>query len=123
MIKRDKNSYADIGNMLQKVLVRPSQAEDKTVPTQKRPASVHEVVVKDEEATRKRSRDNETMHTNDSNQPDSSKRQKLAEVPSFPEQNSRRRFACPFYKHDPDESIVLYRSCRGPGWPTVHRVK
>jgi hypothetical protein len=32
------------------------------------------------------------------------------------------RFACPFFKHDPQ----LYgsrRSCPGPGWPTVHRMK
>jgi hypothetical protein len=32
------------------------------------------------------------------------------------------RFACPFYKHDP----MRYRNrrtCPGPGWPTVHRMK
>jgi hypothetical protein len=31
-------------------------------------------------------------------------------------------FACPFFKHDPQ----LYdsrRSCAGPGWPTVHKMK
>ncbi|KAF4501695.1 hypothetical protein FAGAP_2101 [Fusarium agapanthi] len=32
------------------------------------------------------------------------------------------RFACPFYKHDP-ERYANSRSCCGPGWETVHRVK
>jgi hypothetical protein len=32
------------------------------------------------------------------------------------------RFACPFYKHDPDR-YRSRRTCPGPGWPTVHRMK
>ncbi|CVL04358.1 uncharacterized protein FPRN_00407 [Fusarium proliferatum] len=32
------------------------------------------------------------------------------------------RFACPFYKNDP-ERYANSRSCCGPGWETVHRVK
>ncbi|KAF5665501.1 hypothetical protein FHETE_6613 [Fusarium heterosporum] len=32
------------------------------------------------------------------------------------------RFACPFYSHDP-ERYETSRSCCGPGWETVHRVK
>ncbi|KAF4994593.1 hypothetical protein FGRMN_5708 [Fusarium graminum] len=32
------------------------------------------------------------------------------------------RFACPFYNHDP-ERYETSRSCCGPGWETVHRVK
>lgn len=32
------------------------------------------------------------------------------------------RFACPFYKNDP-ERYANTRSCCGPGWETVHRVK
>ncbi|KAL5619437.1 hypothetical protein FOVSG1_001659 [Fusarium oxysporum f. sp. vasinfectum] len=32
------------------------------------------------------------------------------------------RFACPFYKHDP-ERYENSRSCCGPGWESVHRVK
>ncbi|KAF2797275.1 hypothetical protein K505DRAFT_334452 [Melanomma pulvis-pyrius CBS 109.77] len=32
------------------------------------------------------------------------------------------RFACPFYKHDPDR-YRHRRTCPGPGWPTVHRMK
>lgn len=31
-------------------------------------------------------------------------------------------FACPFYKHDP-ERYEAARSCCGPGWSTVHRLK
>ena len=32
------------------------------------------------------------------------------------------RFACPFYKHDPNR-YRNRRTCPGPGWPTVHRMK
>jgi hypothetical protein len=32
------------------------------------------------------------------------------------------RFACPFYKHDPAR-YRNRRTCPGPGWPTVHRMK
>ncbi|GKU00868.1 unnamed protein product [Fusarium langsethiae] len=32
------------------------------------------------------------------------------------------RFACPFYKHDPAK-FATSRSCVGPGWKQVHRVK
>jgi hypothetical protein len=32
------------------------------------------------------------------------------------------RFACPFFKHDP-QLYSRRRSCPGPGWPTVHRMK
>ncbi|KAF4448881.1 hypothetical protein F53441_7769 [Fusarium austroafricanum] len=39
-----------------------------------------------------------------------------------PKTSSSLRFACPFYKHDP-ERYETSRSCCGPGWETVHRVK
>ncbi|RBR11162.1 hypothetical protein FVER53590_29903 [Fusarium verticillioides] len=32
------------------------------------------------------------------------------------------KFACPFFKHDP-ERYKTTRSCMGPGWTNVHRVK
>jgi hypothetical protein len=32
------------------------------------------------------------------------------------------RFACPFYKHEPHR-FRDRRTCPGPGWPTVHRMK
>lgn len=31
-------------------------------------------------------------------------------------------FACPFYKHD-SQLYGSRRSCLGPGWPTVHKMK
>ncbi|CAM1506270.1 Fc.00g059110.m01.CDS01 [Cosmosporella sp. VM-42] len=35
-----------------------------------------------------------------------------------------RRFACPFYKHDPREySRHQWKYCVHPGWETVHRIK
>ncbi|KAF4999981.1 hypothetical protein FDECE_11329 [Fusarium decemcellulare] len=38
------------------------------------------------------------------------------------EQAKEQRFACPFYKAGIDRSL-LSRSCHGPGWTEVHRVK
>jgi hypothetical protein len=43
--------------------------------------------------------------------------------------NSHRRYACPFYKHDPIKYAVnsltgrKYRTCAGPGFESVSRVK
>ncbi|KAK5653818.1 hypothetical protein OQA88_7976 [Cercophora sp. LCS_1] len=34
----------------------------------------------------------------------------------------QRRFACPFFKRYPDNT-GLHKSCLGPGWSSVHRVK
>ncbi|RFN51722.1 hypothetical protein FIE12Z_4034 [Fusarium flagelliforme] len=36
--------------------------------------------------------------------------------------STSQRFACPFYKHNPAQ-YENSRSCVGPGWKTVHRVK
>jgi hypothetical protein len=38
------------------------------------------------------------------------------------ESETGARFACPFYKHDPDR-YRNRRTCPGPGWPSVHRMK
>ena len=32
------------------------------------------------------------------------------------------RYACPYFKHDPDK-YTNCRACAGPGWQDVHRVK
>lgn len=42
--------------------------------------------------------------------------------PPFQPQTQRQWFACPFYKHNP-ERYETSRTCCGPGWATVHRVK
>ncbi|KAI1135739.1 hypothetical protein F5Y05DRAFT_421139 [Hypoxylon sp. FL0543] len=38
------------------------------------------------------------------------------------ELESERKFACPFYKHDP-KAHNKHRSCAGPGWASLHRLK
>lgn len=38
------------------------------------------------------------------------------------EDDDRLRFACPFYKFDP-QRYKNHRSCYGPGWTTLHRLK
>ncbi|KXH35482.1 hypothetical protein CSAL01_01563 [Colletotrichum salicis] len=38
------------------------------------------------------------------------------------EDDDRRKFACPFYKHDPAR-YKSHRTCVGPGWHEIHRMK
>ncbi|KAL2880519.1 hypothetical protein SGCOL_004240 [Colletotrichum sp. CLE4] len=38
------------------------------------------------------------------------------------EDDNRPKFACPFYKHNPVR-YKSHRTCIGPGWPEIHRVK
>ncbi|KAF4470684.1 hypothetical protein FALBO_2398 [Fusarium albosuccineum] len=33
-----------------------------------------------------------------------------------------KKFACPFYKHNPQE-FKEFRTCMGPGWTSIHRIK
>jgi hypothetical protein len=35
--------------------------------------------------------------------------------------SGKRKFACPFFKHDPQ--MYQVRTCQGPGWESVHRIK
>lgn len=49
------------------------------------------------------------------------KRRNIAK-PSESKQVNTLRFACPFYKRDP-EKYKHWKHCPGPGWDTVHRVK
>ncbi|XDG03555.1 hypothetical protein ABKA04_003170 [Annulohypoxylon sp. FPYF3050] len=38
------------------------------------------------------------------------------------EVETEKKFACPYYKHDP-RAHVKHRSCAGPGWTSLHRLK
>jgi hypothetical protein len=42
--------------------------------------------------------------------------------PPDPPSGTSPRFACPYFKRDPQKQRNI-RSCTGPGWDTVHRVK
>jgi hypothetical protein len=110
--------------MLHKVLDHPPRGYHESSSTQETSPVINKAVAGDRR-TRKRHRDGNPVplnHDNDSEEVKSGKRQKVAEEPhDDAEQDPKRRFACPYYKHDPDAN--LHRSCRGPGWPTVHRVK
>ncbi|EUC29414.1 hypothetical protein COCCADRAFT_8373 [Bipolaris zeicola 26-R-13] len=43
-------------------------------------------------------------------------------IVTLDESDMGARFACPFYKHDPNR-YRNRRTCPGPGWTTVHRMK
>jgi hypothetical protein len=72
-------------------------------------------------SAKRKSRSNDHLPPDDSEEDGPSKRRRgsLATVASS---DTSLRFACPFYKHDP----IRYRNrrtCPGPGWQTVHRMK
>jgi hypothetical protein len=48
-------------------------------------------------------------------------RKKARPLDTFPN-GLRRKLACPFYQRNPSKHQAI-RSCAGPGWPTIHRIK
>jgi hypothetical protein len=76
-----------------------------------------------EESTNKRKHDGEEVNRSNGNGSgdDPNKRQKINDKSSL-SILPRRKFACPFYKRDP-ERHCKWRSCSGPGWDTIHRLK
>ena len=52
----------------------------------------------------------------------SRKRQKLQQRSDGPKQESSKKLACPYFKHDPRKRHTS-GACCGPGWDTVHRIK
>jgi hypothetical protein len=63
--------------------------------------------------------DNLPPNDNEEDGPNKRRRGSLATVESS---ETGARFACPFYKHEPNR-FRNRRTCPGPGWPTVHRMK
>ncbi|KAF2647126.1 hypothetical protein K491DRAFT_615105 [Lophiostoma macrostomum CBS 122681] len=50
------------------------------------------------------------------------KRTKKVEVPTSTPEKEKKRLACHYFKHDPRKYRDT-RTCGGPGWETIHRVK
>jgi hypothetical protein len=74
-------------------------------------------------STRKRGLDGSDSPAGGGNDDDGEpgKRRKIRE-PSDHSLSKNHKFACPFFKRHP-EKYKSYRSCPGPGWDTVHRLK
>lgn len=66
-----------------------------------------------------RSDDHHPPNEDEQDGPNKRRRGSLATVESS---ETGARFACPFYKHEPSR-YRNRRTCPGPGWPTVHRMK
>lgn len=74
---------------------------------------------------KRKSRSDDTAPPNDDNGQDSSggpnKRRRGSQA-TVSSSEMATRFACPFYKHEPSR-FRSRRTCPGPGWLTVHRMK
>jgi hypothetical protein len=70
---------------------------------------------------KRKSRDNEPLLPDDQGDDGPNKRRRVS-ITTTEDSEIGPRFACPFYKHDPNR-YRNRRTCPGPGWPTVHRMK
>jgi hypothetical protein len=70
---------------------------------------------------RTREKDESNRPNGDDPGDDPNKRRQLTGVYSLPPLVDRK-FACPFFKRHPDKHRK-WRSCSGPGWDTIHRLK
>jgi hypothetical protein len=72
-------------------------------------------------AGKRKSRGDDGLPPNDQDDESSNKRRRVS-ITTTEDSENGPRFACPFYKHDPNR-YRNRRTCPGPGWPTVHRMK
>jgi hypothetical protein len=59
---------------------------------------------------------------NDNDEEDNPNKRRRGSLATVASSDTSTRFACPFYKHEPHR-FRNRRTCPGPGWPTVHRMK
>jgi hypothetical protein len=71
---------------------------------------------------KRKSRLDDSLAPDDPDEDGASKRRRISIATTTEDSEAGPRFACPFYKHDPNRYRNL-RTCTGPGWPTVHRMK
>lgn len=72
--------------------------------------------------TKKRQRDQGVGDRSDKDQDQDSGPSKMQRIQSPSPSTVSKKLACPYFRHHPAYH-TRYRSCAGPGWPTVHRVK
>ncbi|KAH7411616.1 hypothetical protein DE146DRAFT_627672 [Phaeosphaeria sp. MPI-PUGE-AT-0046c] len=70
---------------------------------------------------KRKSQPDDTTPPNDDQDSGSHKRRRGSQA-TISSSESATRFACPFYKHEPHR-FRSRRTCPGPGWTTVHRMK
>lgn len=70
----------------------------------------------------KRKARQDSLPPDDEDNEGSPNKRRRGSVTASDESEMGTRFACPFYKHDPNR-YRNRRTCPGPGWTTVHRMK
>ncbi|KAF2280372.1 uncharacterized protein EI97DRAFT_455271 [Westerdykella ornata] len=70
---------------------------------------------------KRRARGDDSLQPDEADDDGPTKRRRVS-IATTEDSETGPRFACPFYKHDPDR-YRNRRTCPGPGWPTVHRMK
>ncbi|KAG9194981.1 hypothetical protein G6011_00101 [Alternaria panax] len=72
--------------------------------------------------TKRKSRLEGSLPPEDDDEDGPSKRRRGSTATTTDDSEFGAKFACPFYKHEPDR-YRNRRTCPGPGWPSVHRMK
>jgi hypothetical protein len=72
-------------------------------------------------SSKRKSRLDNHLRPND-NEDDGSNKRRRTSLATVESSELGSKFACPFYKHEPSR-FHNRRTCPGPGWPTVHRMK
>lgn len=72
-------------------------------------------------SSKRKSRGDDGLPPDDQDDNGPNKRRRVS-ITTTEDSDGGPRFACPFYKHDPNR-YRNRRTCPGPGWPTVHRMK
>ncbi|CAN9428209.1 unnamed protein product [Alternaria alternata] len=72
--------------------------------------------------TKRKSRSEGSPPPEDDDDDGSNKRRRGSTATTTDDSETGAKFACPFYKHEPDR-YRNRRTCPGPGWPSVHRMK
>ncbi|KAF2640667.1 hypothetical protein P280DRAFT_549491 [Massarina eburnea CBS 473.64] len=71
---------------------------------------------------KRKARLDDHLPPDDGDEDGANKRRRVSIATTTEDSESVLRFACPFFKHDPNR-YRNQRTCPGPGWPTVHRMK
>lgn len=89
--------------------------------TANRKSAAGQSITSSRDGSHKHARGDDGNRSGEEDDESSSKRSRKDKMPCDIESN-KRKFACPYYKRNPDKYLTR-RSCVGPGWDEVRRVK
>lgn len=118
LVTRMVESILNRAVYIQRTRGKPSKSNSGTEPPNSRRSSVQGLQVSN---SKRKARGGDDGGPEDEEGDGANKRRRVS-VTTNEDSEAGPRFACPFFKHDPGR-YRNRRTCPGPGWPTVHRMK